>query len=311
METLTMRKRIIPALLIAVFWTTPGCQSGSREFNWQTFRYEQVGPRVVYRPAAEKPRTLEDLGEFPASARKPAPVTSAEQDLAYLKTQTFRLYIGSELPKQSEAGENFCLARKAPVDKLADVLSLLYPAQGPGGSETFRYLLYRNEDVLSQAKNMAERLDAAPIVLDADHSPTVDQSSWELALGFLYGSDYPRKLDPALRSRVVLLLNQVIENPAADRQLRWAAAILAGNLQARFEPKDYVVAGATFSRAADFTPGPSYQAMVARFHAVRLLLARNQQLTAKNQAMNAVDYFRDWQYTECYEYLRNVAATNK
>jgi len=174
-----------------------------------------------------------------------------------------------------------------------------------------RYLLYRSDSVREEALEMAVRLDVPVIALEPGQTLDTDQSSWDLALGLLYSSDYPRKLTPAVQARAISLLNQVVENPAADRRLRWASAILAGNLHMCFEPRDYISAGAPFARASDFLPGNSYQAMVTRFHTIRLLLARNQQVAAKQLAGEALDYFQKWENTECYEYLRSLVTDGR
>jgi hypothetical protein len=309
METKIMRNIIATAMLAMMvigFIALLGCSSATQEYNWQTGRFEQVGPRDVYRHPAKTERTLDDLGDFPASPAKVA----KPQPTANQQNRTYRLYVGSKLPQQSQADENFYLAKQAPVSKLTEVLAVLYPGQGPGGSKDFRYMLYRNHSTLKDAVKMAALLDVAPLDFENTSKLAGDQSHFENALGFLYGSDFPRKLDINVRAKIILLLDQVIENPALDRKLRWSAAILAGNLLARFGPRNYIRAKDNFSRASEFIPGDSYESLVAKFHSVQILMTNNQALTAKQQAMRAVNYFQNLQTTECYEYLRNIASGN-
>jgi hypothetical protein len=277
-----------------------GCQSDSREFNWRTFKFEQVGPR-------NHPRIVAEDEEFPEQIPEsgmPKPNLTAKQQTAYEKSQILRLYICSEKPK-SIAEDSYYLATQAPVDKLADLLENLFPAQGPGGSEKIRYLLYRNDVVWERAMKFASRLDVPPM----DSSIYMSgQGAWESALGLLYGSEYPRKLDPETRKRVISNLNHVVSDESADRETRWAAAILAGNLHARFDPKDFVSADATFGEASELVPGDEFESLVVRYHHIHLLVAMNQPLKAKKQAIDAMNYFQKWENTECYERLGAIAG---
>ena len=52
------RRNISLILAAVVMMGSLGCQSGSREFNWKTFRFERVGPR-------NHPRIVAQEEEFP------------------------------------------------------------------------------------------------------------------------------------------------------------------------------------------------------------------------------------------------------
>jgi hypothetical protein len=304
-----MRKRMIIPIVIAAVYCA-GCQSGRQEFNWKTFRFERLGPRDVYRPKAEtgEPSTLEELGTMPPPGRSTTPeLSGAGRQSAYERSQICRLYISRQPPKSFAEGEYSYVAKWAPVDRLSEILVLLYPAQGPGGDERIRYLLYRSENVMEKAKAMAVRLDVQAIGVNEARG---DISTWNLALGLLYSSEFPRKIDVNRRAHVVALLNQVIENPTEDSHMRWAAALIAGHLEMMYSPQDYVLAGASFSRSLDFTSGPSYEGMASQYHMAKLLLVRHQRISAKKQAMDALNFYQKWESTECYERLRGIAVGN-
>lgn len=304
-----MQKRLMIPILAALFCS--GCQSDRQEFNWKTFRFERVGPRDVYRPKteADRPTTLEELGMMPPPGRTTTPELSGTgRQSAYERSQICRLYISKEPPKSFAEGEYSYVAKWAPVDRLSEILVLLYPAQGPGGDERVRYLLYRSETVMEKAKFMASHLDVPAIGINEAKG---DVLTWNLAIGLLYSSEFPRKIDVNRRSHVIALLNQVIENPAEDSTIRWASAIIAGYLEMQYSPQDFVLAGASVSRSLDFTSGPSYEGLVSQYHLAKLLLMRHQQLTLKKQAMDALNFYQRWENTECYERLRGMAAGNK
>lgn len=295
-----MRKNTIFMVLLGLIVGGLGCRSDSQEFNWRTFKYEQVGPR-------NHPRIVAEDEEFPEQIPEsgmPKPNLTAKQQTAYEKSQVLRLYLCSERPRSLEEG-SFYLASQAPIDKMADLLATLYPAEGPGGSETIRYLLYRNEGVWERAMRFAGRLDVPAM----DSSIYISgQGAWETAVGLLYGSEYPRKLDPETRKRVISNLNHLIGDESAEREIRWAAAILAGTLHARFDPKDFILADATFGEAAGFAPGDEFEALVVRYHHIHLLATMGQPLKAKKQAIDAMNFFQRWENTQAYERVGAVAG---
>jgi hypothetical protein len=287
-------------LLIAgvVMVSALGCRTESSEFNWKTFRWEQVGPRNHPRIIAEDGELIEQMPE------SPKPNLTAKRQTAFAKSQIVRLYLCSKTPTSIEEG-SYYLTKNAPVDKLSDLLSILYPGEGPGGSEEIRYMLYRSDAVWERAKAFASVLDISSI----DKGTYVtDQGSWETALGLLYGSEYPRKLDAGTRARIVSHLTHVTQDVSADRRIRWAAAILAGNLSARFDPKDYVLADAMFGEATELSPGDEFESMVTQYHHISLLVVMKQQLRAKKQAIDALNFYQRWASTECYERISMIAA---
>lgn len=297
-----MRKNICWMLIATVMVGVMGCGTDSQEFNWKTFRWERVGPRDRPRFAAADEAFPEQIPE----SGMVKPHLTEKQQSAFSKSQIIRLYICEKTPTSIGQG-SYYLATQAPVDKLADLLAILYPAQGPGGSEKIRYLLYRDEAIWERAKKFAERLDEAAI---EQGTYVVGQGSWPTALGLLYGSEYPRKLAPETRKRVISHLNHVIGDESADREIRWAAAVLAGNLHGRFDPKDFVSASATFVEAMGFAPGDEFEALVVRYHHIQLLMVMNQPIKAKKQAIDALNYFQRWRNTECYERI-GIAAKEK
>ncbi len=291
--------RIDRIFVIVLSCLVGGLACQSSEFNWRTFRFEQVGPRNRPLITAETEDDV-DMGQIPPPAQKSAPNLKPSRQSALEKGELFRLYLGDESAQPMVPSEDFYLVRNAPLDKLAELLVLLYPGEGPGGNPNKRIVIYKNEQVWEQARTFAPRLDAAAEIVGGE------SSDWAQALSLLYRSEYPRKLDATTRDKVISLFNQVIEDTSEDAGVRWAAVVLSSMLHVRFEPRDYSAAEAVLGEGENFIRGTDYRAMVMRYHHLRLLLARGQKLTARKQAMDAMNYFQNWQNTDCYDLIRMI-----
>jgi hypothetical protein len=302
-----MRKDLFMVITVLGWAVLAGCESGRQsEFNWRTFRFETVGPRT--RPQGT-PAKEGEIEQIPPSAQKTSAQMTPKQKTIYEKGEIFRLYIGDPSTQSNTATGNIYIARQTTPDKLAELLVLLYPGQGPGGSDRLRFLLYSDESTWEKAKAFAPRLDAVPQTLKSDGNGTTEVKpveDWMQAIGLIYGSEYPRRVDADLRVRITSLLNHVLEDPSANTELRWAAAVLSANLNARFDPKDYLAASAALSQGLRLVGKQDYQALVIRYHYIKQLAARDQKLAAKKQAQDSLNYFQAWEGTDCFHFMRNI-----
>lgn len=290
----------------------PGC--GQYEFNRRTFRFEQVGPRSrpAVRAGAEAPadasaQTNATMGEqIPPPAAKAPVRLSPRQKATFEKGKVFTLYLGDESVEKKPGQSDLYLVKQATPDKLAELLVLLFPGDGPGGSVRLRFISYSDEQTWAQAMAFASRLDVAAIRIQPGIGLPETAAEWDLAIGLVYGSEFPRKMDPDIRFRAVSLLNHILKDPGAGAEQRWAAGILAATLQTRFEPRDLVAASATLSQTLRLTSKQDYKALVIRYHYIRQLMARGQTLTARRHAQDALNYFQGLDDTNCYRFLRTI-----
>jgi hypothetical protein len=303
----TMQRNIFIFLAVLGGACCAGCESNrSQEFNWRTFRFEAVGPRERPQKTVAKEG---ELDQIPPPAQKTSAQMTSKQKKVYEKGEINRLYIGDATASKDASADNLYIAKQTTPDKLAELLTLLYPGQGPGGSDRLRFLLYSDETTWEKAKAFAPRLDVAAQQIKPDGTPVVDTKTlpeWDLAIGLIYGSEFPRRVDPDIRVRVISLLNHVLEYPSAQADLRWGAAIISSNLNARFDPKDYIAASATLSQGLRLTGKQDYKAMVIRYHHIKQLLGREQKLTARKQAQDFLNYFQNWDTTDCYHFVQTI-----
>jgi len=288
-----------------------GCSN--YEFNRRTMRFERVGPRS--RPQAvsetEEPEVTaaEEVknGPIPERGYNPKKNMSQKQQTNFAQGEVFRLYLGDESAKSSISGQNLYVLKQASSDKLAELLGWLFVSEGPGGSKRLSFLMYSEEETWSQAKNFAPLLDVgARDLRSSQFAAAADISNWEMAIGLIYGSDFPRQLDSDVRFRATSLLNQVLKDPGEKVEIRWAAGIIASTLQARYQPKDFVAARALLSQTDELVGGQNYRSLVVRYHYINQLMARDQKLTARKQAQDTLNTFQSLSHTDCYQAIRRI-----
>ncbi len=310
-----MRITIFILLAGFVLGVSAGCSE--YEYNRRTMRFERVGPRPRPQVASGTQETAAnseadsenepEIGQVPPPATRAPANMSTKQRRSFAKGEIYRLYIGDESSKETLSPQNLYLVKQTSPEKLAELLVMLYPAEGPGGSKRLSFLLYSNQEIWDRAKAMAPRLDVAPQQTESGKlSLNKGLTPWDQAIGLIYGSDFPRQMDSDVRFRVTNLLNQIIKDPAEKTELRWAAGVIAGTLQTRFNPKDYVAAKALLSQAGNFARGRDFKALVIRYHYIRQLAARGQDLAAQKQAQDALNEFQTWENTYCYQSIRRM-----
>lgn len=291
---------LMGSLVILGGWT---CSMPRYEFNWRTFRFERVGPRSRADAPAQTARQADanrrdapsSSDSSPAAAGPMADVTAIAE-----RGRLYRLYLVAGQADADIPPENVCVVRRAPLGKLAAVMSLLYPGEGPGGGRDVRHIIYRNREVWQYARQFASRLDEV--------GPAGQQSGghqlWSDALDELYKTEFPRKVQPGPRLRIVGMLNRLANDPSADRDIRWAGSVIAAHLFTRYEPKDYQIADATLALAGEFVDSGTFQFMVIRYHQVRQLESRGMKSRARREAKQALQQSQAWRGTTCWEMMR-------
>ena len=273
---------------LAVF----GCSD--QEYNWRTMRFERVGPRsrFITKTSAEQNKTLEDMGQIPEKAQ-----VSPQAKPPISSLDVYRLYISDQSQQKGQGWQDFYIVRNAPPEKLAELLAMLFPGQGPGGSERTRWIVYTDDTTASKAQDFARYLDAS------------GKSNWDQALGYLYASSFPRKMDTDTRYRIVSLLNRVMADRSQKSDLRWSAGIIAANLYTYYDPKDFIAASASLAQSSGTVSKSDYKNMVVRYHQLRLLQSKGLKSSARMQAQEALSEFQKWENTDCYQFIRRFLNT--
>jgi len=202
--------------------------------------------------------------------------------------------------------ENVYVAHHAPVEKLAELVQLLYPGKGPGGSDRVQFIVYADAGVWGSAKRFAELLD---------HAGSVESSLgqlWPDALGRLYKSNFPRKLDRQDRTLVMNMFNRIAGGQSSDPDLRWGSGVIMAHLAARYDPKDYTTASAALALADKVVRRGGYREMVIRYHRIRHLIARGRRVKAVQaraiaKAREALDAYHAFRNTSCYQMIRTIS----
>lgn len=284
------------------FWAG-GCQPVRWEFNRETFRYERVGPRD--RPApVDTPATQPAVAETD-SPRKPAhrQVRATKRTAIARSDGSYRLGIvqGQPSVERSEQSNYDYAAQSTSPGKLAALLVVLFPGQGPGGNETERYIIYNSAEVWREAIDFLPRLDPAKVKPAAN----VPQA-WPKALNTLYASRFPVKLERQQRSEILSMLHRVLNDHTADRELRWAAGIIAAGVHSRYHPQDHLTARAALGVAERAVVGLDYQSLVVRYHRIKLLMAEGSKRQARHEVREVFREYPQFKKTACCRIMRTM-----
>jgi len=290
-----MRSAIVILGVLLTAASVGGCRG--QDFNWDTFRFERTSPR----DRSSEPVTM----RVPPPAARPEPAPRPRREAVDdERGRIYRLYVTRNAELEAETGARVQVVGDAPVEKLADILWLMYPGEGPGGSRDTRYIVYLNSEVRDLAAAYAGLLDVGEPA-EGEGGNAV----WAEALSALYASEFPRKLDQASRLRAVGRLERVAQDPQAERELRWGAGILLWYVNTRFDPKDRAAASTGLALAARAATGDAYGTMVVRLHEIRDLMARKTGMRAMQKAREALVEFESLNGTACYKMIESVAGS--
>lgn len=279
--------------------TIPACSRNQHQFNPHTFRFERTGVRqtpVARQSSADK------------SPSSPGPGSDAASEAAPAIGQYYRLYlVAADHPNSTAQGYKL---RYAPTDKCAELVNLLYPGFGPGGSNKVMYILYSRQDAWQSAYRIIEDMDLPavepPVGNTTEQVPA--SQTWARAVGLIYSSKYPRTVDQQLRESINDLLARTVDNKSQPAQIRWAATIIAGQMLT-FDPPDYTAAVDLFSTAETLAAGNSYKEMVARYHQLRARRDIHGKGSIKQQLNESLRQFDKYRQSQCYQSM--AALTEK
>ncbi len=300
-----MKKKIL-ILLVAILPVLTGgrCNCHRYEFNWQTFRFERLGhrlPQIRQDKQTREKLVREQKTIPPKGSSYQQNNLSRKEKKVLISARLYRLYMGSKSAESAIPEENLIILRHAPTDKLAELLEMLCPGEGPGGSVRLRFILYRDPTIWEQAKQFATKLDV-PVWKRGKIEP----NNWNTAIGMIYATHFPRKLEPEMRFKILSRLNQVITEQANDIKLRWASAIIAANINSQFEPRDLIAARAYLERAEKLARGNNYLALVTKYHEIKLLQLKRNKIKMMQLCQKTLDRYRLLENTECYQIILNI-----
>jgi hypothetical protein len=177
--------------------------------------------------------------------------------------ELYRLELLSETAVAQTTGNISRLqVHHARASHLAEVLEMLLPGLGRGGTEQRYYLLYESKTVWSLAAHFAALLDAEPVDPGTVTAASTPEATFAAGVGLILSS---RRLSTEQVRRAETLLVAVAQAESAERSMRWASAMLAGRLlsEARFERFDFDGATEHFLIAQSYSQPTSFPQMVA------------------------------------------------
>jgi len=308
-----MNTRLACYILIAALGTVlGGCQTEALEFNWRTFRFERVTPRSqgpTAAPAASQPAPATAVAPTSAKATPEAGAESVSKSQPAFRTWSpetdkikrgmlYRLHLIQDQLEPGLPPENCLVVRGVPVTKVAAVLAILCPGEGPVAGVNIQNMIYRDPAMWQEARSMAEALVPPPNGKRAEPEP------WFTALLALYQADFPRRLTPPERIKIVQPLQTMVYEPRIKVEDRWAAAVLAAHLLVRYEPKDYIAAGELLGQAELLAGGSVHRTLIVRYHEIKCRLAQGDRQSAKALADRTLEEFRGLENSTCYQSIR-------
>jgi len=300
-------------LLAPVVLSMVGCRTDRYEFNPQTFKFERT--YVEAYPIAGSGEAGEAVEFYPAAPSKAvgaAPLPPETQPVAVQQaaaTDFLQLSLATADAARPDAS---VVLQRAPADKCAHLLQILYPGAGPGGTGTWAFILYSDSRIGQKARDMAHLLDE-PAVEPAeapDAGKLSPQPAWRVAIGLIYASQFPRRVSASLRDRVRSRLDAVIDAETTAMRQRWAAALIAARLML-FEPKDTSAAAAYLQRGKSFSEADSYEAMVVRYHHLRLWKFTQPRDAFRGRLQQALRQFTRYNQSECYRLIEALSEQKR
>lgn len=316
-------RRISAAMICAVVGVLAvGCSDNTTRhtFNWQTFRFEAEGPRKTASPAStssesssESSASLEPSytpaeqalrNDNPGFARNDEPARAEPVKKSSMSESTpmiYRVYITADKPSDALPSDSVIVAARAPIEKLSELLQVICPGKGPGGSSRVQYVVYSDFDGFTLGKRFATMLDAPS---NEDGGPNVD--TWQRAIGRIYASEFPRRLDKDIRVQAVNELSRLADDQLADSEKRFAAAVLGAYLCQRFDPKDFRTAETLLTTASKSVPAGSILSLIGRYHQIRMLHTQGKTLQATNLVRQTLTEFSSMSESTCYQDIQQM-----
>ncbi|MBN1341468.1 MAG: hypothetical protein JXQ73_02250 [Phycisphaerae bacterium] len=269
------------------------------------FRPHQPLVRTGSDPTKPAPKAQEQAQRDkpqPAANQQPvvrqgAPAQPSQGQRAY-----YQLYLIS-LPASLKAPPNSKKVRLAEAASrpAVDVLNRIYPSIGPSGAEGQRFLLYQYQPMWSAASDFIPLVDCAPVAAPPAADPTDPMAAFQLALGLYYHLKQPgQATDFEGYRRCLRLLQSAYQSSQASGQLRWGAAVFAGQVAVE-ALSEFDQARRHFESAKGSALPGSVEEMIAAYLLADLRIHEGQKEAAAKLAQDLCKQFVAHRASHVYE----------
>ncbi|MBN1490509.1 MAG: hypothetical protein JXA69_11385 [Phycisphaerae bacterium] len=276
-----------------------GC--GDIQPNWR--RTGQTGPSRPG-PESRKPGPPADtVAKAPATTRPAepaAPPTAIDDEPT---SPYFQLVLFSE-PASPTAPPNFVhiQLQHAPAPSVADVLRRLYVPIGHHGQDRY-VLLYATEVEWRAAGDFTRLFDVVPSVDLPDPLANEPSKAFQQAIAVLMASSRPGSVDQEALAGVAAAMERIAAAEQAVPILRWAAAMLAGDIHAN-TTFDFNRAEQVFIAAQSQAPAGSVEAMNTLYARATAHLANGRKDRAQPLFTTVVSQLTAFRRSEVYHRCR-------
>lgn len=289
--------------LLAGAWI--GC--GDVEFNWQRTG-QTAGPA---RPGPESKRPGPRAGQTASSAPAGRPTEAAHRPVdrsvplgaAPQPGDYFQLVLFSESPPP-ETPRNFLHVKleHAPAASVGEVLSRLYVPVGMQGRDRC-LLIYGTQAEWKAAAEFVRVFDVTPHDNLPETMPSQPVEAFQRAVAVLMAKSRIDAVDRAGLAKAAAVFEQVAGNEGATPILRWAAAMLAGDLCAR-TLYEFNRAEQLYVAAAGISPAGSIEQMNSLYARARTDLANGHKDRADSLFATVVSQFTAYRQSEVHHRCR-------
>lgn len=266
-------------------WERGGLASGS----------PRSGPRTSAQPPSGTATTQSVAGTgHPAPATNPSGTVPAEPGDYYQLV----LYPDATLPPAPANFRNVSVLR-APVQSVADVLARLYVPVGYQGVDRC-VILYATDAEWTAAAAFVPVLDAPPVTSVPATLPPDPVEAFRVLVGVIMANSRPGSIDRDALGRAAEPLERIAADTAAAPALRWAAAMLAGDLYANLL-NDASRAEQVFLLAETQAPADRVERMNALYARARMLVRNGRPQRAEPLFAEVVKSFLSYRRSEVYQ----------
>jgi len=221
----------------------------------------------------------------------------------------YKLYLVSE-PASMKASPNSKKIRleQAKSQAAVDVLQMVYPSIGPSGGEGQRFLLYQHEPMWAAAAEFAPLLDCPDRAKPPPTDPADPTAAFQAGVGLVYRLRRPgQQTDFEGFRRSEQLIAAACQSDRASGQLRWGAAMLAGQIAAE-TLSEFARAQKHYEQArAAALPG-SVEAMIAVYYLADTCVHEGQRDRAVQIARGFAKQFAAHRASRIYERASALAG---
>jgi len=254
--------------------------------------------------AGARPGTTEDGVRTDASRPGGAPQPVGQAQHAY-----YKLYLisGSASMKVPPNSKKIRLER-ADSRAAVDVLHMIYPSIGPSGGEGQRFLLYQHEPMWAAAGEFAPLLDCPDRAKPPPTDPADPTAAFQAGVGLVYRLRRPgQQTDFEGFRRSERLMAAAYQSDRASGQLRWGAAMLAGQIAAE-TLSEFARAQKHYEQARAAALSGSVEAMIAVYYLADTCVHEGQRDRAAQIAQGFAEKFAAHRASRIYERASALAG---